>query len=104
MRMRRVPGGQLAGQVGDHGAFETRRKTHVIDHAHPFALRVQRLDVRRDHFDPRLIGGIHRGRGEIVGVSVDDQAQRLVRIPGAKIELQPVQLRKAGERQALQNW
>jgi len=34
--------GQLAGQVGDHGAFEAGGKAHVVHDAYPPTVRVER--------------------------------------------------------------
>ena len=62
-------------------------------------MRVLRFHVWRNHFDARLVRRIHRGRGEIIRVAVDDQPQRLFPIPGAKIEFERVQLGEAHERQ-----
>src|SRR5882762_2930037 len=93
---------QLAGQVSDHGAFEAGGKAHVVHDAHPLALRIERFDIRRDYFDSGLIGGVHGCGGEVVGVAVDDQVQRLRGVPGAEIEFEPVQFCEAGEGQVLQ--
>src|SRR4029077_20829999 len=40
--------GQLAGEVGRHGARTARGKSHVIEHSHPAAMRVERFHVGCD--------------------------------------------------------
>src|SRR4029077_3187306 len=77
-------------EIGNHGAFEARRKSHVIDDADPFALRVLRFDVRRNYFDSSLIGGVHRSRSEVVRVTVGDKAKREAWIPFTEVQLNPV--------------
>lgn len=90
-------GSNLPGEVGDHGASETSGKAHVFNDADPIALRVLRFDVRGNDLDTRLISGIHRRGGEVVGIAIHDEAQRSGGIPGAKVEFDPMELGKAGK-------
>ena len=48
------------------------------------ALGVLGFDVGGDDFDAGLIGGVHRGSGEIVGVAVEDEAERFFRVEGPR--------------------
>ncbi len=58
---------------------------------------VLRFDVGRDDFDAGLIGGVHRGGGEIVGVAVEDETERFFLVDRAEVEFDVVELGESGE-------
>ena len=96
MRIFCVPGGQLAGEVGGHGARAAGGEAHVIDHAHPLAVRiVQRFHIRRDCLHAGLRRGVHAVRGKIFDFAMQQQPQRAAAVRLAQIERQTVRLGKA---------
>ena len=58
---------------------------------------VLRFDVGRDDFYAGLVGGVHRGGGEIVGVAVEDEAERFFLVDRAEIEFDVMELGETGE-------
>src|SRR5204863_4328026 len=55
----------------------------------------------RNHLDSSLVRCIHRSRGEVIRVAIDNQSQRLLRVPRAEIDFNPMQLGESRERQLL---
>ena len=102
MRTRCVPCGSLSGQIGGHGAWAARGKTHVVHHADPFSIGVLRFHVRRHGLDAGLGRGIHAGGGEVFDFAVHQQPERAAVIGLAEIQFQRVHLREALERLGLE--
>src|SRR6516225_35251 len=90
------------GQIGDHRAREARGKAHVFNLSNPLSLSILRFHIRRYYLDARLVCGEHRSRGEVIGVAIEEQAQRLLWIPFAEVEFNPVQFGEACERQVFE--
>ncbi len=63
---------------------------------------ILRLHVGSDDFDTGLVGGVHRSRGEIIGIAIHDEAQRFSSVPLSEIELEPVKLGESDEGHGLE--
>ena len=78
------PWRQLAREIGRNGARSACGETHVIDDAHPSAIR-ENLHVRRDRFDLGLVGGVHAGGGEVFRLAMHQENERAATIGLAEI-------------------
>ncbi len=97
MRMRFGARSDFPGKISDHGAGEASGEAHVFNDADPITLRVLRFDVGSDDLDAGLIGCVHGGCGEVIGVAIHDEAQRFGGVPRAEVEFDPMELGEAGE-------
>ena len=98
---------QLAGEIGSHSARAPSGKSHVIDHAHPLAVRVvfishrfipdQRFHTRRDRLHTGLRRRVHAVRRKVFDLAMQQQPQWAAAVRLAQIEDQAVRLGKALE-------
>ena len=74
MRMRRAPAGSAARQIDRHRPEESRREADVVGDAAPPAVGQLRFDPRHDGGDVGLVRGKDRGRREVIGEAVHQEA------------------------------
>ena len=91
--------GQLAGQIHHDCALQPRRETHIVRNSLPLAIGQLCFNVRRDGLHARLPRCIERGRAEVIHIAGHQQPQRRLRVHGAQIKCQCMQIGKSVVRQ-----
>src|SRR2546422_3800041 len=91
--------GKASAEIGDHSAWKAGGETHVVDHANPFPVRVERFHIGRDGLYAGLIRSVHSGGCEVFNLSMQQKPERAAAVGFSKIEFETVQLGETFERE-----